>query len=269
MLSLHLLRVMKDSSGKYIRNHVFTLEELDKLPKTRREAMVKGERLYFNGNLCKYNHLSPRRTDSKCRQCRNERDNARYKKITKGHTKRVRDLEKLTNLSKTQSRKEAIQNQDRYYLSKCKYCHDEKLHDTNVKGLRCLECIRELKANKGRNDYKPTPKKKETYNTIENILFMSAQARAKKKKLEFSIEYEDVYIPEICPILGIKINKFLEDTSQSNESRASSPSLDRVDSSKGYIKGNIVVISYRANVVKGQGTAEQHRMIAKWIRENT
>ena len=260
---------MKDKVGKYLRNHVFTLEELEKLPKTRREAMVKGERFYFNGNLCKYNHLSPRRTDSKCRQCRIERDNARYKKISKGQTKRVRDLEELTRISKIQSREEAIQNQDRYYIAKCKYCHDKKLHDANVKWLRCLDCIREYQANKAIGSYKLKTKKKETYNTIENILFMSAQARAKKKKLEFSIEYEDVHIPEICPILGIKINKFLEDTSQSNESRASSPSLDRIDSSKGYVKGNVAVISYKANVIKGQGTAEQHRMIARWIRENT
>ena len=98
---------------------------------------------------------------------------------------------------------------------------------------------------------------------------MSAQARAKKKKLEFSIKYEDVFIPEYCPILGIKIDKFLEDTSQSHESRASSPSLDRVDSSKGYIKGNVSVMSYRANILKGQGTAQQHRLIANWIRKNT
>ena len=90
-----------------------------------------------------------------------------------------------------------------------------------------------------------------------------------KKKLEFSIEYEDVFIPEYCPILGIKIDKFLEDTSQSHESRASSPSLDRVDSSKGYIKGNVSVMSYRANILKGQGTAQQHRLIANWIRKNT
>ena len=74
---------MKDSIGRYSKDHVFTLEELEKLPKTRREAMVKGERFYFNGNLCKHNHLSPRRTDSKCRQCVTERDNAKYKKISK------------------------------------------------------------------------------------------------------------------------------------------------------------------------------------------
>lgn len=260
---------MKDRFGKYLRNHVFTLEELEKLPKTRREAMAKGERFYFNGNLCKYNHLSPRRTDSKCRQCRIERDNARYKKISKGQTKRVRDLEELTRISKIQSREEAIQNQDRYYIAKCKYCHDKKLHDTNIKEWKCLKCYREYKSNWVRKSYKLKEKKKETYNTIENILFMSAKARAKKKKLEFSIEYQDVYIPEICPALGIKIDKFLEDTSQSNESRASSPSLDRIDNSKGYIKGNVAVISYRANIIKGQGTAEQHRMVAKWLRKIT
>ena len=110
------------------------------------------------------------------------------------------------------------------------------------------------------------PKKKKTYNTIENVLFQSAKARAIRKKLEFSIKRDDVIIPDICPVLGIKINKFLEDTSQSNRSRASSPSIDRLDNSKGYLKGNVSVISYRANILKGQGTAIQHRQIAKYIR---
>ena len=99
---------MKDRIGKYARNHVFTLEELEKLPKTRREAMVKGERFYFNGNLCKHNHLSPRRTDSKCRQCVTERDNARYKKISKGKRKRVRNIDELTTTAKVETKKEAL-----------------------------------------------------------------------------------------------------------------------------------------------------------------
>ena len=260
---------MKDSIGRYSRDHVFTLEELEKLPKTRREAMAKGERFYFNGKLCKHNHLSPRRTSSKCRQCVIERDNARYKKITKGKTKRVRDIKELELNAKKETKDEAIKNNRRYFIINCCNCNLLKVHDVKSTQHGCIECIRTYKAKHSAEAYIPKERKKETYNTIENILLMSAQARANKKKLEFSIKYEDVFIPKYCPILGIKIDKFLEDTSQSHESRASSPSLDRIDSSQGYIKGNVAVISYRANILKGQGTAEQHRLIANWIRKNT
>ena len=107
---------MKDRIGKYSKNHVFTLEDLEKLPKTRKEAMVKGERFYFNGNLCKHNHLSPRRTDAKCRQCRTEKDNARYKKISEGKRKRIRNLDELTLIAKNETKKESIKNNRRYFI---------------------------------------------------------------------------------------------------------------------------------------------------------
>ena len=260
---------MKDRIGKYSKNHVFTLEDLEKLPKTRKEAMVKGERFYFNGNLCKHNHLSPRRTDAKCRQCRTEKDNARYKKISEGKRKRIRNLDELTLIAKNETKKESIKNNRRYFIINCCKCKTSKVHDIKSDESGCIECIRIYKAKYSTRVYVQKERKEETYNTIENILLMNAKARARKKKIEFSIKYKDIVIPTHCPVLGIKINKFLQDTSQSYESRAGSPSLDRIDNSKGYIKNNVAVMSYRANVIKGQGTAEQHRLIANWIRKNT
>ena len=257
---------MKDSLGRYTKDHVFTLEELKKLPKSRREAMTKGIRFYFNGNLCKHNHLSPRRTDSKCRQCVIERDNERYKKISDGKRKRVRNLKELNKTSKIQSRENAIANGDRYYLAKCKNCSIQKLHDTKEWATQYMECLREYKKKKAKKYYRPKPRKKETYNTVENLLLISAKERAVKKGIEFSIGYEDIAIPKRCPVLGIKIDRFSDYVTQSNLSRASSPSLDRLNNSKGYIKGNVLVMSYRANVLKGQGTYKQHKQIAKWMR---
>jgi hypothetical protein len=45
---------------------------------------------------------------------------------------------------------------------------------------------------------------------------------------------------------------------------ANSPSIDRLDSRKGYTPENIVVISHRANTIKGNATPEELRMIAKY-----
>lgn len=36
---------------------------------------------------------------------------------------------------------------------------------------------------------------------------------------------------------------------------------------KGYVKGNITVISNKANRIKNNGTAEEHEAIAKWLRD--
>ena len=96
---------------------------------------------------------------------------------------------------------------------------------------------------------------------------MRAKQRAKKKNIDFNIELSDIFIPEYCPIFNIPIKLYLEDMSQSNSSRANTPSLDRIDSKKGYVKNNIIVISYRANIVKGQGTAMEHKKIAQWMKQ--
>jgi hypothetical protein len=48
-----------------------------------------------------------------------------------------------------------------------------------------------------------------------------------------------------------------------------SPSLDRINPEKGYVRGNIAIISYRANRMKADGTADEHRLIAEWIRRMT
>jgi hypothetical protein len=48
-----------------------------------------------------------------------------------------------------------------------------------------------------------------------------------------------------------------------------SPSLDRIDSKKGYIKNNIKMISNKANIMKLNGTANEHIQIAMYIRDNS
>lgn len=88
----------------------------------------------------------------------------------------------------------------------------------------------------------------------ERILWVSARRRAAAKGREFSIKIEDIEIPEFCPVLGIPLD--------------SHASIDRVDNSKGYIPGNIRVISYRANIVKGSGTLHEIESIARYMRDH-
>jgi len=44
-----------------------------------------------------------------------------------------------------------------------------------------------------------------------------------------------------------------------------SPTLDRLNNAWGYVPGNIAVISYRANKLKGDATADELRRIAEWM----
>ena len=86
---------------------------------------------------------------------------------------------------------------------------------------------------------------------VFNRLFKNAEKRAKENNIEFSITLEDISIPAKCPLLGITIftgNKY---------DYNNSPSLDRIDNSKGYTKENIWVISMLANTMKNKASIEQ------------
>ena len=89
------------------------------------------------------------------------------------------------------------------------------------------------------------------------LIWCSAKKRAKLKGLDFDIEVEDIpEIPNYCPVLGIEIK-----SNTTNAPLDSSPSIDRIDSSKGYIKGNIRIISNRANRIKSDATIEELRRV--------
>lgn len=89
--------------------------------------------------------------------------------------------------------------------------------------------------------------------------FATAKYRCKKRGVEFTIEPEDLIIPEFCPIMNIPL--ILSDGPRTDNT----PSLDRVDNSKGYIKGNVRVISWLANCRKGDLTLEQVKSLLRYL----
>ena len=89
--------------------------------------------------------------------------------------------------------------------------------------------------------------------------FRRKAANAKRLGIEFTIDFGDIEFPEYCPALGLKLNYF-------NESVAdNSPSFDRIDPTKGYVKGNVVVISKRANTIKSNATPAELKRIANFV----
>lgn len=102
-----------------------------------------------------------------------------------------------------------------------------------------------------------------SYST-EYKMLARAKVRAKSSGIKCSIRVEDIHIPEICPILGVR----LEVHSGSAGGKPYSPSLDRIDNSKGYEPGNVVVISHLANMMKSSANPEQLVLFAKWVLTN-
>jgi hypothetical protein len=89
-------------------------------------------------------------------------------------------------------------------------------------------------------------------------MIQNARVRAREAEVPFTITKTDIVIPSHCPILGIPLFKGPRGGSDN------SPSLDRIKPEQGYVPGNIIVISNRANRLKSDATIEELRDIASF-----
>lgn len=95
-------------------------------------------------------------------------------------------------------------------------------------------------------------------------LHLNIKSRAKRTGIEFNLDWQDIDIPILCPALGIPIVVGTNEGMKKGPS-ANSPSVDRIDNTKGYTKGNIQVLSHKANTMKNSASPEQLVRFAKWI----
>lgn len=98
---------------------------------------------------------------------------------------------------------------------------------------------------------------------LERHIWSETRSRATRNDVPFSITVADVVIPERCPVLGCSIWR------DGGTRRDTSPSIDRLIPKLGYIPGNVFVVSWRANRIKNDGTADEHERIAIWMRKMT
>jgi hypothetical protein len=98
--------------------------------------------------------------------------------------------------------------------------------------------------------------------SAEYIMHAAAKSRAKKKGIDFNLELSDVIIPEFCPVFGVPLEK----AKGKSATRDNSPSLDRIHPEKGYVKGNVWVISNKANTIKSNATIEELEHLLSVLR---
>ena len=91
--------------------------------------------------------------------------------------------------------------------------------------------------------------------------------RRKSKNLNMDFNIDASYLKEIfptdkkCPVLGLPFKVGYEG------GISNSPSLDRIDNSKGYIKGNVVWVSMLANTIKTSATPEQIIRVGEFYKQ--
>lgn len=83
------------------------------------------------------------------------------------------------------------------------------------------------------------------------------RSKAKKTGIDFDIDASDIPLPKKCPVFGTELDLTRTD-------RNNAPSVDRIDNRKGYIKGNVVVISTKANAMKREATLEDLRRLLEF-----
>jgi hypothetical protein len=96
------------------------------------------------------------------------------------------------------------------------------------------------------------------------LLFQGARRRARAQGMRFALTLADIrdVWPRNgrCPVLGVVLK------AGRGTALPSSPTLDRLNNAWGYERGNIAVISFHANRIKGNGTLKELRAVAAWMR---
>lgn len=135
----------------------------------------------------------------------------------------------------------------------CKACGEEKgsssfsAHSGCVSGYdtsRCKSC------KKSAYDWAQVPIERRIYNRIKT--------RAKHKGIEFNLSLEDIVLPSECPVFRVPFDYGHPDWTYS---------VDRIAPDKGYTKGNILIVSNKANRIKSDATPEELRIVAEFYCE--
>ncbi len=137
---------------------------------------------------------------------------------------------------------------------------------------QCLECQRgsrkRYNAAPGRKEAHRLRQAKRVRDGLERAAYKrnprsrwlaGARSRAKRSSVPFDLTAADIVIPTHCPVLGCKLE--IGDNRQSD----TAPSLDRLRPERGYVRGNVFVISYKANRWKNNASPQDLRTIADWM----
>lgn len=154
----------------------------------------------------------------------------------------------------TRLRKEQLRGKRRA-AGLCTKCGQPSLGEVS---LYCSACKDKL--------YKNT--KKYTWSHHAYAILKPARIRAKRKGVEFNLTVDDISpLPTHCPVLGIELI-YIGTEGHTGVSSENSPSLDRINPSLGYVRGNVAIISKRANSIKNNASVLELEAVADWLARN-
>lgn len=164
----------------------------------------------------------------------------------------------------------------------CKVCGTTLKYQRSDGHIRCVQCtaVKSKERYEKGGGYKGYPKSyrnanKEKYSELSKQRYQNdttkyvyhmikrAEHRAKKNGLDFNLTVDDIVIPDLCPILGVPLI-----IGEGKGPKPFSPSLDKIDPEKGYVKGNVIIISMRANQIKSNASINEIEKVYNYLKES-
>lgn len=156
----------------------------------------------------------------------------------------------------------------------CKRCKVDKILNEHGRCNGCEKYVREYyKANREREiaramkSFKKKSRKevngyKRSLNRQNplSIILQQARRRAKLKNVPFDITVDDVEAPEFCPVLGLRL------AVNEGHAKDNSMTIDRIIPELGYVKGNVAIISFKANTIKNNASIEELEKVLAWLK---
>ena len=90
-------------------------------------------------------------------------------------------------------------------------------------------------------------------------LYTKVREKAVRDGVPFNLSVDDIVVPTVCPVYGIPLFRGI------GKATDNSPSVDKIIPSLGYVKGNVCVISLKANRHKNDATLEELRLLVEYV----
>lgn len=142
-----------------------------------------------------------------------------------------------------------------YVSAYCKNCDQIRAHIAKSKPE-----YQKRKSNKHKKrlqedlSYREKVNKQKRDNSRKNyisLMLSRAKQRALKYNYEFTLVKEDIIIPKLCPLLQVPFKLGKKGNYQYT------PTIDRIDSTKGYTKDNIQILTMKANTMKSNASKKE------------
>jgi hypothetical protein len=149
------------------------------------------------------------------------------------------------------SRIEAKNNNLTHYYTHKKCAKCDKSNKRYASSGVCVYCVK-----MGRQKWRMS--------NVEKNILQHVRNRANSNDIPFNLTIDDIVIPDTCPILNMKIINTLG----TGTTLPNTPSVDRIIPELGYTKGNVRVISNRANRIKSYATKQEIEQILKYMEHH-